>query len=150
MRIISFVALFSLIFIADASANSLKKKGTDVEGNCIPQLVAENARLFGELETLDQIATRSETQLKSELKESQKKGFEGLKELSAKAKVTQRSIKSFGDLYSGVVCKAQVVKGGKPQVITMNITEKVAALEKFATTYQQIADKFLATHLAVK
>ncbi len=150
MRFLTFAVLFGVISVANASLLSSHKRGMDKEGNCVPELISENARLYSEIEGLDQIATRCETQLKSPLKETQKLGFDGLREMSSKAKLTLQAIKRFGETYGETQCKAQIPKKGKMEVIILSVKERVNTLDKLAETYEQIADNFLKTHLANK
>lgn len=149
MRILVLTLFLGIVGSAEAGLFA-KKKATDAEGNCVPELVAENARLYGELEVLDQIATRSEEQIKSPLKESKKLGMASVKELQTKAKATLAAIKKYGDTFENKACKAQVVKAGKSEMITFQVSERVASLEKLAATYEKIADDFLKKNIAFK
>ncbi len=150
MRFITIAIIFGMVSSAHASFFSSKKKATDAEGNCVPDLVTENARLYSEIEAMDKMATAAETQLKSPVKESQKLGMESLKQLSAKAKATRAGIKKFKDTYGDAACKAQVPKGKKAEVVMLQVSERVAFLDKFAAQYEKIADDFIKAHPPTK
>ena len=150
MKIITYIMLATLAQAAHAGMFS--KKAADAEGNCIPALLTENARLYTEIENLDQIATRAEAQLKATVKESQKLGYKGLEELSSKSKTTRKAIASFGSTYGDATCKAQIMKKGSknPEIITINIKQRVAELDKLALAYEDFADKALKSQIAKK
>lgn len=152
MRAIFFLVVLTLSTGAHANFFSQKKAATDAEGNCVPALLAENVRLYSEIEALDQIATRAETQLKSTLKESQKLGFESIKEIGTKAKASRLAIKAFSGTYGNATCKAQIVKPGQknPEVITFSVTNRAAELDKLAASYEKFSEEFLRSHLAKK
>jgi hypothetical protein len=150
MRMVALLSLFFVMNLANASFMGAKKAATDKDGNCSPELLSEHARLYSEIEALDKIATRCEAQIKSPLPESKKLGLDGLKEVSAKSKVTLKSIKAYTESYRNTQCKAEVPKKGKLETITFNVNERAAELDKLATAYQQMADNYLKNHLANK
>ena len=139
MRIILSLIIIGLASTANAGWFSSTKKATDAEGNCLPEVVSETARLYGELEALDKIAARSEAQAKSASKQSQQLGLAGFKELSAKVKVTRANIKKFGDTYGDGSCKAMV----KKKVSIFIVKEKVTSWDKIAAEYEKMAESYL-------
>lgn len=139
MRITIFLFIFQMASSANAGFFSKTKVAADGEGNCLPEVINENARLFGEIEALDKIAGRSETQAKSPVAESQKLGLAGFKELSAKVKVTRAGVKKFADTYGDASCKAMVKKKNTMFVVK----ERAASLDKLAVGYEKMAEDYL-------
>jgi hypothetical protein len=144
VRFITLIVLFGLLNFANA------KSAVDKEGNCVPELLSEHARLFSELETLDALATRCQTQLASPVKESQKLGMSGVKELGTKAVAARKEIKKFGETYGNAECKAQVNKNGKMEIVAFKVKERTATLDKLAAAYEENAAKYLKANVAFK
>lgn len=139
MRVIGLLLVFGMANVASAAFFSKAKTAVDAEGNCLPEVINENARLYGEIEALDKIAARSEAQAKSPVKESQKLGLAGFGELSTKVKSTRAAIKKFGDTYAEAACKAMV----KGKVSMFVVKERAASLDQLAVGYEKMADDYL-------